>query len=219
MRAPTLLVISSDEEEEVRSGEIDITEINSQRSGHGYTEYTRRVTMTMRIFNDRTTNTRPPQQQQVIENTTRYEEYNNVEEEQRGEPKTTPPGGRISKIFDVTKCFALLPRAPGRPAGEKIIAQSGSTTRDYDRGSSCDNYGDTLRSSASSRNERWKQEDNRSIFSSSRAESRTEDHYGSRIATRSSSRMMEEHNLKSVEKPVILRPIKSVQHNTGSIPD
>ncbi|CAD6997569.1 unnamed protein product [Ceratitis capitata] len=94
MRAPTLLVISSDEEEEVRSGEIDITEINSQRSGHGYTEYTRRVTMTMRIFNDRTTNTRPPQQQQVIENTTRYEEYNNVEEEQRGEPKTTPPGGR-----------------------------------------------------------------------------------------------------------------------------
>ncbi|XP_020716206.1 obscurin isoform X3 [Ceratitis capitata] len=97
---------------------------------------------------------------------------------------------------------------------EKTIVVS-STTRDYDRGSSYDNYGDTLRSSASSRIERRKQEDNRSIFSSSRAESRTEDHYGSRIATRSSSRMMEEHNLKSMEKPVILRPTKSVQVQPG----
>ncbi|XP_039955250.1 obscurin-like isoform X3 [Bactrocera tryoni] len=90
-----------------------------------------------------------------------------------------------------------------------------STTRDYERGSSYDNYGDNLRSTASSRVERRKQDDHRSIFSSSRAESRNEEYYGSRIATRSSSRMMEENNLKSLEKPEILRPAKSAQVKPG----
>uniref|UniRef100_W8BFL6 Uncharacterized protein n=1 Tax=Ceratitis capitata TaxID=7213 RepID=W8BFL6_CERCA len=50
VRAPTPIVISSDEEEEIRRGEIDITEENSQRPGDGYTEYTHRVTMTMKIL-------------------------------------------------------------------------------------------------------------------------------------------------------------------------
>ena len=86
-----------------------------------------------------------------------------------------------------------------------------STAREYDRGSSYDNYGDSLRSTASSRLERRKHDDHRSIFSSSRAESRNEEYYGSRIATRSSSRMMEENNFKSLEKPEILRPTKSAQ--------
>uniref|UniRef100_A0A034VYZ1 Muscle M-line assembly protein unc-89 n=2 Tax=Bactrocera dorsalis TaxID=27457 RepID=A0A034VYZ1_BACDO len=90
-----------------------------------------------------------------------------------------------------------------------------STTRDYERGSSYDNYGDNFRSTASSRVERRKQDDHRSIFSSSRAESRNEEYYGSRIATRSSSRMMEENNLKSLEKPEILRPAKSAQVKPG----
>ncbi|XP_039955247.1 obscurin-like isoform X2 [Bactrocera tryoni] len=94
-------------------------------------------------------------------------------------------------------------------------AELSSTTRDYERGSSYDNYGDNLRSTASSRVERRKQDDHRSIFSSSRAESRNEEYYGSRIATRSSSRMMEENNLKSLEKPEILRPAKSAQVKPG----
>ncbi|CAD7000986.1 unnamed protein product, partial [Ceratitis capitata] len=59
VRAPTPIVISPDEEEEIRRGEIDITEENSQRPGDGYTEYTRRVTMTMKIFDDRVTNKQP----------------------------------------------------------------------------------------------------------------------------------------------------------------
>ncbi|CAD7000985.1 unnamed protein product [Ceratitis capitata] len=81
VRAPTPIVISSDEEEEIRRGEIDITEENSQRLGDGYTEYTRRATMTMKIFDDRVTNKQPPQQRQAIENTRRYEEDHNAEEE------------------------------------------------------------------------------------------------------------------------------------------
>lgn len=52
VRAPTLIVISSDEVEDVMRGEIDITEEDSQRLGDGYTEYTRRVTMTMKIYDD-----------------------------------------------------------------------------------------------------------------------------------------------------------------------
>ncbi|XP_053962910.1 obscurin isoform X2 [Anastrepha ludens] len=94
-------------------------------------------------------------------------------------------------------------------------AELSATSRDYGRGSSYDNYSDNLGSTASSRLERRKQEDHRSIFSSSRAESRTEDRYGSRIETRSSSRMMEESTLKSVEKPIITRAAKSVQVQPG----
>ncbi|XP_036332219.1 obscurin [Rhagoletis pomonella] len=93
-------------------------------------------------------------------------------------------------------------------------AELSTTTRDYDRGS-YDNYSENLGSTASSRLERRKQDEHRSIFSSSRAESRTEDHYGSRIGTRSSSRVMEEKNLKSVGKPVITRACKSVQVQPG----
>ncbi|XP_054736972.1 obscurin isoform X2 [Anastrepha obliqua] len=98
---------------------------------------------------------------------------------------------------------------------EKKEAVVSATSRDYGRGSSYDNYSDNLGSTASSRLERRKQEDHRSIFSSSRAESRTEDRYGSRIETRSSSRMMEESTLKSVEKPIITRAAKSVQVQPG----
>ncbi|XP_054088791.1 obscurin [Zeugodacus cucurbitae] len=90
-----------------------------------------------------------------------------------------------------------------------------ATTREYDRGSSYENNGDSLRSTASSRVERRRQDDHRSIFSSSRAESRNEEYYGSRFDTRSSSRMMEENNLKSLERPVIVRPTKSCQVKPG----
>ncbi|CAD7003253.1 unnamed protein product [Ceratitis capitata] len=63
MRAPTPIVISSNEEEEVRRGEMEITDEKSQRPGDEYTEY---------ICDDRITNKQSPQQRQAIENTTRY---------------------------------------------------------------------------------------------------------------------------------------------------
>uniref|UniRef100_A0A0K8U7P3 Muscle M-line assembly protein unc-89 n=2 Tax=Bactrocera latifrons TaxID=174628 RepID=A0A0K8U7P3_BACLA len=113
----------------------------------------------------------------------------------------------ISKMEDYTSGYSAK--------YSRRRAELSSTTRDYERGSSYDNYGDNLRSTASSRVERRKQDDHRSIFSSSRAESRNEEYYGSRIGTRSSSRMMEENNLKSLEKPEIHRPAKSAQVKPG----
>ncbi|CAD6995431.1 unnamed protein product [Ceratitis capitata] len=121
VRAPVPIVISSDEKEEVRRGEIDVREENSQRPDDGYTDYTRRVTMTIRIFDDRITNTRPPQQQQATENTTRFEEDHNIEENtaltlwlrQTGEPTTKPPGWR-----DFTNTDPLLTELIAKPKGK-----------------------------------------------------------------------------------------------------
>ncbi|XP_069964240.1 obscurin isoform X3 [Bactrocera oleae] len=139
------------------------------------------------------------QSQEHIENI--HEEHKEVDTE----IEVTDPN--IAKMDDFTSGYSAK---YSRRRGELS-----STTREYDRGSSYDNYGDSLRSTASSRLERRKHDDHRSIFSSSRAESRNEEYYGSRIATRSSSRMMEENNFKSLEKPEILRPTKSAQVKPG----
>ncbi|XP_049307131.1 obscurin isoform X3 [Bactrocera dorsalis] len=136
------------------------------------------------------------------------EHIENIHEENKEvgtEIEVTDPN--ISKMEDYTSGYSAK--------YSRRRAELSSTTRDYERGSSYDNYGDNFRSTASSRVERRKQDDHRSIFSSSRAESRNEEYYGSRIATRSSSRMMEENNLKSLEKPEILRPAKSAQVKPG----
>ncbi|XP_067629054.1 obscurin isoform X3 [Eurosta solidaginis] len=98
---------------------------------------------------------------------------------------------------------------------KKESVVSTTTTQEFDRGSSYDNYGDNLRSTASSKLEKRRQDDHRSIFSSSRAESRTEDRYVSRAGTRLSSRMVEDNNFKSVGKPVITRAAKSIQVQPG----
>ncbi|CAD7001667.1 unnamed protein product, partial [Ceratitis capitata] len=108
VRAPTPIVISSDEEEEIRKGEIDITEENSQRPGDGYTEYTHRA----------------------IENTTRYEEDHYEEDEEETALKLLAEEDRgleqwLKKITD-TEVQAAEPEVVDEM--EKWLWQTGEPT-------------------------------------------------------------------------------------------
>ncbi|CAD7001243.1 unnamed protein product, partial [Ceratitis capitata] len=135
VRAPTPIVISSDEEEEIRRGEIDITEENSQRPGDGYTEYTRRVTMTMKIFDDRgeTALTLLAEEDRGLEQwlkeiadtevqAAETEVVDEIEKwlRQTGEPTTTPPGWRNFTNIDplptelITKIRERVDQQPGK---------------------------------------------------------------------------------------------------------